>query len=164
MAVRVRPLFECRRMTLADLDEVLLVEAGSFKHPWSAELFKRELEHDWSTILVAVEPGTNAPAAGRIVGFLIYWLVHDEIHVLNVATAPAERRRGIARFLMSETESRARAADCAMLTLEARRSNLGALALYRELGYEQVGVRKGYYADENEDAIVMTRQLRDRGF
>ena len=147
-----------RRMVPSDLEQVLLVEAACFLHPWSADAFKRELEHDWSTILVAV------PAGGPIEGFLIFWLVADEIHVLNVATAPPHRRRGVARLLLAEAERRAAAADCALLTLEVRRGNLGALGLYQRLGYQQTGVRKGYYEAENEDAIVMTKQLKDRGF
>ena len=143
-------------MQPADLDQVLQVEAACFLHPWSAEAFRRELEHGWSTILVATE--------GRIVGFLIFWLVHDEIHILNVATDPPHRRRGVARLLLAETGRRAAAADCALITLEVRRSNLAGLALYAQLGYERTAVRKGYYEAENEDAIVMTRQLKDRGF
>src|ERR671932_2394081 len=106
MAVRVRPRLEIRRMTAADLDEVMIIERAAFRHPWSPELFRRELEHDWSTILVAVEPLTSASGRGseRIIGFLIYWLVHDEVHVLNVAVGPQYPRRGGARSLMAETE------------------------------------------------------------
>ena len=151
-------------MQPADLGQVLEVEAACFRQPWSADAFQRELEHDWSTILVAVERPEGEALPGRVVGFLIYWMVHDEIHVLNVATDPPHRRSGVARLLLAETEKRAAAADCALLTLEVRRSNLGALALYAQLGYERVGVRKGYYAAENEDAIVMTKQLKERGF
>src|SRR2546427_9589300 len=105
MAVRARPRLEIRRMTGVDLDEVMVIERAAFRHPWSPELFRRELEHDWSTILVAVEPLTSASGRGseRIIGFLIYWLVHDEVHILNVAGAPAQRRQGGGRLLMAET-------------------------------------------------------------
>ena len=90
MAVRLRPKFELRRMRPDDLEEVMVIERAAFRHPWSTELFRRELEHDWSTILVCVEPLTSAAggrATERIVGFLIYWLVHDEVHILNVAVS-----------------------------------------------------------------------------
>ena len=108
MAVRLRPKFELRRMRPDDLEEVMVIERTAFRHPWSTELFRRELEHDWSTILVAIEPLTSAPkGTERIVAFLIYWLVHDEVHILNVAVSPEHRRRGIARVLMAETEKRA---------------------------------------------------------
>ncbi|TMB10758.1 MAG: ribosomal-protein-alanine N-acetyltransferase [Deltaproteobacteria bacterium] len=162
MAVRVRPRLEIRRMTGADLDEVMVIERAAFLHPWSPELFRRELEHDWSTILVAVEPLTSASGRGseRIVGFLIYWLVHDEVHILNVAVGPEYRRKSVARTLMGETERRAHQAGAALLTLEVRRSNQAALELYREFDYRAVGVRPNYYVDEGEDAIVMVKELK----
>lgn len=144
-----------------DLEAVMVIERAAFKHPWSPELFRRELEHDWSTILVAIEPLTNAPkGTERIVAFLIYWLVHDEVHILNVAVAPEHRRKGIARTLMAETERRAVQAGAALLTLEVRRSNQAALDLYREFDYRAVGVRPNYYVDEGEDAIVMVKELK----
>ena len=164
MAVRLRPKFELRRMRPDDLDEVMVIERAAFRHPWSTELFRRELEHDWSTILICVEPLTSAAGGGRaterIVGFLIYWLVHDEVHILNVAVAPEQRRKGIARMLMLETEKRAHQASATLMTLEVRRSNQGALDLYREFDYRAVGVRPNYYVDEGEDAIVMIKELK----
>ena len=161
MAVRARAKLEIRRMRPDDLDEVMVIERAAFKHPWSPDLFRRELEHDWSTILVAIEPLTSAPkGTERIVGFLIYWLVHDEVHILNVAVAPEQRRKGIARMLMAETERRAVQAGAALMTLEVRRSNQGALDLYREFDYRAVGVRPNYYVDEGEDAIVMVKELK----
>ena len=162
MAVRARAKLEIRRMRPDDLDEVMAIERAAFRHPWSPELFRRELEHDWSTILVAVEPLTSASGKGseRIVAFLIYWLVHDEVHILNVAVAPEHRRKGLARMLMAETERRAVQAAAALLTLEVRRSNTAALELYREFDYRAVGVRPNYYVDEGEDAIVMVKELK----
>ena len=162
MAVRARARLEIRRMRPDDLEEVMVIERAAFKHPWSPELFRRELEHDWSTILVAVEPLTSAPGRGteRIVAFLIFWLVHDEVHVLNVAVVPEHRRKGIARMLMAETERRAMQAGAALMTLEVRRSNEAALELYREFEYRAVGVRPNYYVDEGEDAIVMVKELK----
>lgn len=161
MAVRARASLEIRRMRPDDLEEVMVIERAAFKHPWSTELFRRELEHDWSTILLAVEPLTSAAKGeSRIVAFLIYWLVHDEVHILNVAVSAEHQRKGIARTLMAETERRANLADASLMTLEVRRSNLGALDLYRAFDYRAVGVRPNYYADEGEDAIVMVKELR----
>jgi ribosomal-protein-alanine N-acetyltransferase len=164
MAVRARSKLEVRRMRVDDLDEVMVIEKAAFRHPWSTELFRRELEHDWSTILVMVEP-LPLPAPGktateRVLGFIIFWLVHDEVHILNVAVATEARRRGIARTLMTEAEKRAYAANAALMTLEVRRSNTGALDLYREFDYRAVGVRPNYYVDEGEDAIVMVKELK----
>ncbi len=162
MAVRARARLEIRKMRPDDLEEVMVIEREAFRHPWSLELFRRELEHDWSTILVGVEPLTSAPGKGseRIVAFLIFWLVHDEVHILNVAVAPEHRRKGIARILMAECEKRAHQANAALMTLEVRRSNQAALDLYREFDYRAVGVRPNYYVDEGEDAIVMVKELK----
>ncbi len=162
MAVRARAKLEIRRMRPDDLEEVMVIERAAFRHPWSPELFRRELEHDWSTILVAVEPLTSAQGKGteRILAFLIYWLVHDEVHVLNVAVSPEHRRKGVARLLMAETEKKAHQAGAALMTLEVRRSNQAALDLYREFDYRAVGVRPNYYVDEGEDAIVMVKELK----
>jgi ribosomal-protein-alanine N-acetyltransferase len=165
MAVRARNKLEIRRMRPGDLEEVMVIERVGFRHPWSAELFRRELEHDWSTILVAVEPLAPLPMPGkcvaeRVLGFIIFWLVHDEVHILNVAVAPEHRRRGIARTLMTQAETRAYEANAALMTLEVRRSNQAALDLYREFDYRAVGVRPNYYVDEGEDAIVMVKELK----
>jgi len=156
-----RPALSFRRMAPPDLDRVMEIERDGFAHPWSADLLRREMMHDWSTILLAVEPrrGRSALLGEAVVGFVVYWLVHDELHVLNLATALEERRRGIGRALMNEAAQRARAAGAVLSTLEVRRSNFAAIALYRDLGYRQVGMRLNYYVDEGEDAIVMVLDL-----
>lgn len=141
-----------RRMAAPDLPRVMEIERAAFKHPWSAELFGRELEHDWSTILLAEEP---SPAGPRTLGFIIFWLVHDEIHILNVATDPAVRRRGVAWTLIAECIGQGRAKGARLATLEVRRSNVAAIRLYEKFGFRSVGVRPNYYSDEGEDAIVM---------
>lgn len=146
-----------RRMVPEDLDALLELQRLSFAHPWSAELVKREMTHDWSTILLAEDRGPDG--APRLLGFLIYWLVHDELHILNLATAPAYRRSGIARRLLDQALQNARAHKCAMATLEVRRSNEAAIALYRAYNFRAVGVRPNYYVDEGEDAIVMVVDL-----
>jgi [ribosomal protein S18]-alanine N-acetyltransferase len=155
------PAFGFRRMALPDLDRVMAIEQDGFAHPWSADLICREMTHDWSTILLATEhrPGPGGLPSEHLVGFVVYWIVHDELHVLNIATAAEERRRGVARALMLESAVRARKAGAVLSTLEVRRSNTAALALYRDLGYRQVGIRPNYYVDEGEDAIVMVLDL-----
>jgi ribosomal-protein-alanine N-acetyltransferase len=94
-----------------------------------------------------------------VVGYIVFWVVHDEVHVLNVATALAARRRGIGRALMEAAEAEGRRRGCRISTLEVRRSNAPAIALYRTMGYRQVGIRPNYYAEEKEDAIVMVRTI-----
>ncbi len=151
------PEWSLRRARPADVDRIVDIERDGFLHPWSRELIERELGHSWSRILLACE---LAPAGDeRVVGYIVFWIVHDEVHVLNVATALEARRRGIGRALMDAAEEEGRARGARLATLEVRRSNAGAIALYRAIGYRQVGIRPNYYAEENEDAIVMVKTL-----
>jgi ribosomal-protein-alanine N-acetyltransferase len=140
-----------------DLSRVVEIEKAGFKHPWSRELLERELGHAWSTILLAVEEDERA--AERILGYVVFWLVHDEIHVLNIATALESRRRGIGRALMHAAHDHGRRRGAAIATLEVRRSNGAAIELYRSLGYRHVGIRPNYYQEEGEDALVMVLDL-----
>ncbi len=146
-----------RAMRVEDLARVVEIEETGFRHPWSRELLERELGHAWSQMLLACEPG--AAGGERVVGYIVFWLVHDEVHVLNVATALDARRRGVGPALMAAAEQAGVARGARLCTLEVRRSNEAALALYRALGYRQVGVRPNYYAEESEDAIVMVKTL-----
>lgn len=155
------PPFSFRRMQPDDLDRVMEIEKDGFAHPWSADLIRREMAHDWATILLATERrrGHGGQQTEVVTGFVVYWLVHDELHILNIATAVEERRRGVARALMLETAARGRKAGAVLATLEVRRSNAAAIALYLSLGYRHVGIRPNYYVDEGEDAIVMVADL-----
>jgi ribosomal-protein-alanine N-acetyltransferase len=145
--------FVIRQMTHEDMPAVIALEQAAFRNPWSPELLRRELEHDWSTILLVEEPQPDGSRA--LLGLAIFWIVQDEVHVLNVATAPEHRRRGVARVVMDEVLARGRHRRCTLATLEVRRSNEAAIGLYRSLGFRSVGVRPNYYVDEKEDAIVM---------
>ena len=146
-----------RRMREADLPRVMEIERAAFSHPWSEELIRRELSHEFSTVLLATEgPG------GAVQGFAVVWLVHDELHVLNVAVAPEARRRGVARAILAQVESQARAQGARVAMLEVRRGNVAAIALYLSLGYAQVGIRPRYYAEDGEDALVMDKPLAER--
>ena len=145
-----------RRLVTDDLPDVLRIEATAFQNPWSEELIRRELANEWSTILVARDPSLPGTP---IAGFVIFWVVHDEIHVLNVAVDPALRRRGVATALLSETLARAKEKGAALATLEVRRGNVPALGLYESLGFRRVGLRPRYYADNGEDAVVMVLPL-----
>ncbi|QSQ26947.1 ribosomal protein S18-alanine N-acetyltransferase [Pyxidicoccus parkwayensis] len=150
---RGAPDFTIRQMMVADMPAVMALEKQAFKNPWSAELLQRELQHEWSTILLVEEE--REACAPLLLGLAIFWIVHDEVHVLNVATAPEHRRRGVARAVMDEVLARGRSRRCTLATLEVRRSNEPALQLYKSLGFRAVGIRPNYYVDEGEDAIVM---------
>jgi ribosomal-protein-alanine N-acetyltransferase len=144
-------------MRESDLERVMAIERSAFAHPWSEELVRRELGHEFSTVLLATAGG---PGAEAILGFAVTWLVHDELHVLNVAVAPEARGRGVGRALLEEAERRARDLGARMATLEVRRSNAPAIGLYRSMGYRDVAVRPRYYAEDGEDALVMDKDLR----
>ncbi len=141
----------------ADIDRIVDIEKDGFLHPWSRELIERELGHSWSRIVLACDEDRLGDE--RVLGYIVFWIVHDEVHVLNVATALEARRRGVGRALMEAAEEEGRSRGARLSTLEVRRSNVGAIALYRAIAYRQVGVRPKYYAEENEDAIVMVKML-----
>jgi ribosomal-protein-alanine N-acetyltransferase len=138
-------------MRAQDLHEVLEIERASFGNPWTSALFLQELRIPFSRILV-IRSGETPDAS--IAGYLCRWLVADEVHILNVAVHPDYRRHGVGLLLMQEAlrEARVRAAES--VTLEVRRSNVGARRLYESLGFEEVGVRRNYYGG-GEDALIM---------
>lgn len=150
------PVWRLRPMTEADLEAVVALEKRSFSHPWSPELLRRELSHTWSTVLLAED---GPPDRAELMGLVIFWLVHDEVHILNVATDPTFQRRGVARTLIAEALARGRARRCILATLEVRRSNAPAISLYEGFGFRTVGVRPRYYSEEGEDALVMLMDL-----
>jgi ribosomal-protein-alanine N-acetyltransferase len=137
-------------MTNGDLDRVVEIEVASSPSPWSRNVFVEELARDFAHVLVVRE----APGA-RALAFLNFWTVADEIHILNVATDPAHRCQGHASALLSHAVARARRTQARVLTLEVRRSNQAAQSLYRRFGFRAIGVRAAYYADNQEDALVM---------
>jgi [ribosomal protein S18]-alanine N-acetyltransferase len=150
------PTLQLRRMTLADLDRVMALENQAFSNPWSRQLVANELEHEWSTVLLAEEPG---PAGPELKGFAIFWLVADELHVLNVAVDARFRRQGLGRTLMDAVLATGRQRACRIANLEVRRGNRAAIALYESLGFRAVGMRPAYYQDDREDAVVMILDL-----
>jgi ribosomal-protein-alanine N-acetyltransferase len=135
-----------------DLEAVDEIERHSFKTPWPPQVFAEELAREWARVDVARE-------RGRVVGFVDYWLVQDEVHLLAIATHPDVRRRGVARRLLDHLLDLSRARNSALVTLEVRRSNVPAIGLYERAGFVVVGVRPRYYAEDNEDALVMTLDL-----
>jgi ribosomal-protein-alanine N-acetyltransferase len=156
MARRLQPV--CRLVTArpADLDQIMEIERLSFRSPWSRQVFAEEFERDFARIKIM-----RYDADARVVAFINYWIVHDEIHVLNVATHPDWRRQGLARRLMHHVIRAAQHNSARLITLEVRRPNTGAIALYEALGFAAVGVRPRYY-ENKEDAIVMVLQLGEK--
>lgn len=141
-------------MTEDDLDEVLAIERQSFNDPWPPEVFKAELRHCWSHCRVLRKDG-----AAVILGYLVYWSVADEVHLLNVAVDPKQRNHHYGRALLDYLRDFAVTQSARFITLEVRRSNQAAITLYEHAGFRPVGVRPRYYANNGEDAIVMLNDL-----
>ncbi len=142
------------RIALMTEDDVAAVAAMDGATRMTGDDVREELRRPWSRMWVARE--TEGP--GGVVAFVITWHVSDELHVLNVATRPDRRRRGIARAVMSEAVAYGRHNEVRHLLLEVRRSNAAAIALYRDLGFFAMGVRFRYYPDD-EDAVEMVLAL-----
>ena len=137
-----------------DIDDVMRVETACFPLPWSPRVFLEELSRPQAHINLL-----RRQAGGRVVAFINYWMILDELHLLNVATHPDERRCGHAKRLMNHMLSFAHRERCRVILLEVRRSNESGIALYQSYGFRSVGVRPGYYSDNGEDAVLMTLEL-----
>jgi [ribosomal protein S18]-alanine N-acetyltransferase len=139
---------QVRRLTFADLPQVVAIERRAFTSPWSLAMFVLELSKP-SGICLAAE------LDGELVGYLICSRYDTVWHIMNVAVDPDLRRRRIATTLLETLI--ARVEPDAQLTLEVRRSNAGAIELYAAFGFRSAGVRRRYYQDNGEDALVMWR-------
>ena len=156
MAMEPTGRIEIRPMTEGDLDEIMQIERKSFPTPWSRRLFERELLLPYAYAFVALEAPVD-----RVVGYLCFWLVEGETHILNLAVHPESRRRGIGSLLLRHGLEYSREKGAREITLEVRRSNYKAISLYRRFHFEPEGVRLRYYSDSGEDAVIMTLELAE---
>ena len=141
-------MIEIRRLQLRDLTAIEKIERAAYPTPWSRSMFAGELAKPSSICL-------GAFLGERLVGYLIVSRYVDAWHVMNVAVTPEQRRRGIASMLLGQLFELTGEDDRRGFTLEVRVSNTGAIALYERLGFESRGVRRGYYTDNREDAVIM---------
>jgi ribosomal-protein-alanine N-acetyltransferase len=149
VSARPTPALEVRRLTYADLPQVVAIERRCFPAPWSLAMFVLELGKPGAICLAATVDGV-------LVGYLICARMDTAWHVMNVSTAPEHRRRGIASLLLDALLARIDDEE-AQLTLEVRQSNRAAVALYARFGFVEAGVRRRYYSDNGEDAQIMWR-------
>lgn len=145
--VRLRPA------SLDDLPAVDRIERLSFGDPWTVDALAQELVPSPLRAPMVVE------LAGKPVGYLMAWRTPDQFHVLNIAVDPAYRRRGLGELMLRAAVREARRGGMAEVTLEVRRSNRPAIAMYQAHGFQVAGVREGYYPDTGEDALVLTLSL-----
>lgn len=138
-----------RRMTLEDVDEVYKIEQSCFSVPWSKQSFIDEMTKNvCARYLVAVYKE-------KIVAYAGVWIIIDEGHITNIAVKQSYRNNGVATLLTSSLLQYCSNLGVKYLTLEVRRSNIIAQKLYTKLGFFKVNIRKNYYEDNNEDAILM---------
>lgn len=150
-------------MEPADLDQVTYIEDNSFSHPWSREQFQTELARAPISRCYVIEDVGGQSTRGeqaecRVAGFLTSWLVADEMHITNVAVSPNQRGKGVARFLLTGVLDEIVSQGGKWCQLEVRESNDAAMGLYLKLGFQNLGIRRGYYSD-GEDAVIMGREL-----
>jgi ribosomal-protein-alanine N-acetyltransferase len=139
-----------RRLTYADLPQVIAVERRAFPTPWSLAMFVLELSKSSGVCLAALR-------SGELVGYTICSRYDTVWHIMNVAVDPDIRRQGVATALLEELIARVDHDGTAQLTLEVRPSNGSAIALYERFGFRSAGRRRRYYQDNGEDALVMWR-------
>jgi len=146
--------------TPAELDAIDEIERHSFPVPWPRSVFETELTRE----LARVDVARQSPAAS-VIGFCNYWIVADpearggEVHILAIATHPDHRRAGVGAALLVHALARGRGAHCTVATLEVRRGNVPAIRMYERAGFRTVHVRRQYYQDNAEDALVMLIEL-----
>jgi len=142
--------YHVRRMLLEDLDQVMGIERAVFPHPWSGDLFQHELMANQVARYLVVCRGAD------VVGYVGLWLIVGEIHVTTIAVHPEDRRKGIGEWLLISAIELALDHDAQLITLEVRESNSAARTMYRKYGFEEVGLRSGYYTETGEDALLMS--------
>jgi len=145
--------FRIRELEPGDLGAIDAIEKRAYPTPWSRSMFASELAKPTSICLGAFE-------GDELVGYVINSRYVDAWHVMNVAVDPDRHRRGIATALLQRLFELTRDDERRGYTLEVRVSNAGAIRLYEQLGFEPRGIRRGYYTDNREDALIMWRDPR----
>jgi ribosomal-protein-alanine N-acetyltransferase len=146
------PAIEVRRLGIRDLSAIETIERVSYRTPWSRSMFAGELAKPSSVCLGAYDADT-----GGLVGYAIVSRYVDAWHVMNIAVDPVHRRRGVGMTLLERLFEATAGDGRRGYTLEVRVSNNGAIRLYERAGFRARGIRRGYYTDNREDAIVMWR-------
>ncbi len=146
--------FRIRNMVLGDLDGVMSIEEASFPTPWSRGMFIEDLDRPFSRPFVAAGP------SGEILGYAVCWNVAGESHLLNIAVHPESRGKGVGRALVLECIRRGAQAGSARIHLEVRVANEEAQRLYLRCGFLFQGIRRKYYTDTGEDALLLSREIR----
>lgn len=144
-------------MMLGDVPTIGALEVLCFPAPWSPETYRNELLHNRFSSYWVLRPLPEA-ASGQppILAYGGYWLMGDEVHIVTIATHPDYRRCGLGEHLLLQMIEQVRSQGAGLVTLEVRFSNKAAQQMYAKLGFVEVGLRRAYYQDNGEDALLMT--------
>ncbi|MNM53205.1 Protease synthase and sporulation negative regulatory protein PAI 1 [compost metagenome] len=148
--------FNSKQFTIVDMTSEHLVDICeisifSFPIPWSYDSFKRELKNKLASYLVVIMDN-------RVIAYGGIWVILEEAHITNIAVHPDYRCKGIGETLLNALLDKAYARGAKEITLEVRVSNLPAQWLYKKLGFSEEGIRKNYYEDNKEDALIMWKR------
>lgn len=137
-----------REMVASDIDAVVQIEEACFSSPWKRTMFEEDLNNPYATYLVMEDEGT-------IIGYVGTWIVFEDAQITNIAVLPMYRGQGLGETLLKQLLQCLRERHVKVVSLEVRVSNKIAQNLYRKIGFQNGGIRKGYYQDNHEDALVM---------
>ena len=144
------------RATAEDPPALAALESECYSHPWTERQFREEVAYGPPGAVLVLRSPVSSPDRWReIRAYCVYRLVVDEMHILNVVVAPGWRRRGIGRWLLRFGMGRAARAGARRALLEVREGNAEARALYTDMGFVRLGIRRGYYSEPLEDAVVL---------
>jgi len=146
------------QMTAKNLEQILKIEKESFNSPWSRHSFLRDINDNSYAIYL------TAKIKEKVVGYIGTWLLIDELHITNLAVDPEYRQQGIATRLLKKVIRMIKednSVALSLITLEVRESNRAAIKLYQKLGFSRIRVRPNYYRDNQENAIVMRKELNN---
>ena len=141
-----------KSMEMEDLDEVMDIEESSFPTPWTTGIFIREFDLEFSHHYVFDLMGT-------VVGYIVFWLIEGEVHIMSIAVRQDVRRLGIGTEILNRSMDLAKGFGGRYVFLEVRQCNAAAIRLYEKMGFIVEYRRKGYYTDTKEDALIMAREL-----
>lgn len=143
---------ELTPMQPTDLDEVVSIEAASFASPWSRTMFLAEISNETAKAIVF-------KSKGKLVGYMCFWKVVDEAHLLNIAVHPMYRGRGLGTSMMGHLEALCVQEGLKLIILDVARRNVAGRRLYKKCGFKVIGFRKGYYSALKDDALIMEKHL-----
>lgn len=149
-----------RLMHKEDIAQVTEIDRAAFPSQWPPVNYERELQSWLAHCIVACEESDEPPPPGKeyITGFAGFWMMVDKAHITNLAVREIHRRRGIGELLLISMIDLARELNAHSLTLEVRASNIAAQSLYGKYGFTRAGLRRRYYTDNKEDAVLMSTE------